>query len=236
LLNFKRGLFELKFVDICKIRERGGIMDKNLISVIVPVYKAEAYLEACVNSILAQTYTQLEVILVDDSSPDGSGTLCDLMAERDARIRVLHKENGGVSSARNAGLDIAQGEYIAFVDSDDTIDNDMYEKLYMRLKETGADMGVCGYKMVYKEYKRMKRVPVERVYSAKQVWEGYMNAFRSYYTIFSSSWNKLIKKDIVETHRFPEWLRTAEDGWFIANCVTDCHNCRLYAIQLFYSA
>ena len=100
-----------------------------LLSVIVPVYKVEAYLDECVESILNQTYTDLELILVDDGSPDRSGEMCDAWAERDSRVRVIHKPNGGVCSARNAGLDAARGEYAAFVDSDDWLDPGMYEAM-----------------------------------------------------------------------------------------------------------
>ncbi|KAF3371822.1 glycosyl transferase family 2, partial [Enterococcus faecium] len=89
------------------------------ISIIVPVYKVEKYLRKCVDSILAQTFTDFEVILVDDGSPDNSGKICDEYAEKDNRVRVIHKENGGLSSARNAGIDVARGKYLGFVDSDD---------------------------------------------------------------------------------------------------------------------
>ncbi|MDT6814838.1 glycosyltransferase, partial [Enterococcus faecium] len=94
------------------------------ISIIVPVYKVEKYLRKCVDSILAQTFTDFEVILVDDGSPDNSGKICDEYAEKDNRVRVIHKENGGLSSARNAGIDVARGKYLGFVDSDDYIDED----------------------------------------------------------------------------------------------------------------
>lgn len=104
-------------------------MDTPLVSVIVPVYKVEEYLERCVDSILAQTYFNLQVILVDDGSPDACGKICDNYGEKDPRVLVLHKENGGLSSARNAGLDRAEGEYIAFVDSDDWIEPDMYQTM-----------------------------------------------------------------------------------------------------------
>ena len=100
-----------------------------LLSIIVPVYKVEAYLDECVRSIVGQTYTDLELILVDDGSPDRSGEMCDAWAARDSRVRVIHKPNGGVCSARNAGLDAARGEYIAFVDSDDWLDPGMYETM-----------------------------------------------------------------------------------------------------------
>lgn len=107
-------------------------MDKK-ISVIVPVYKVEKYLARCVDSIINQTYKNLEIILVDDGSPDNCGAICDEYAKRDERIKVIHKKNGGLSSARNAGLDIATGDYIAFVDSDDRLAPDAYENLLKAL-------------------------------------------------------------------------------------------------------
>lgn len=123
-------------------------MERELISVIIPVYGVERYLERCVDSVLAQTYTDLEIILVDDGSPDGCPALCDAYGAWDSRVRVLHQPNGGLSAARNAGLDAAGGVYIGFVDSDDYIAPDMYEKLYGALTESGADMSLCGYRYV----------------------------------------------------------------------------------------
>ena len=105
----------------------------DLISVIVPVYNVEPYLRKCVDSILAQSYSNLEVILVDDGSPDGCGAICDEYAAKDARVRVIHKPNGGVSDARNAGLDIMTGDYVAFVDSDDWVEADMYRTLLTQM-------------------------------------------------------------------------------------------------------
>ena len=102
-------------------------MEEGKISVIVPIYKVENYLNRCVESIRKQTYRNLEIILVDDGSPDACGEMCDRYAQEDSRIRVIHKENGGLSDARNAGIEVAAGEYIAFIDSDDWIDDKMYE-------------------------------------------------------------------------------------------------------------
>lgn len=119
-------------------------MSQPLISVIVPVYKVEEYLERCVSSIRNQTYTNLEIILVDDGSPDRSGEMCDAFAQQDSRIRVIHKENGGLSSARNAGMRVAKGEYIGFIDSDDWIDERMYETLYTLILKYEAQIAVCG--------------------------------------------------------------------------------------------
>ena len=119
-------------------------MSLPLISVIVPVYKAEEYLDKCVQSIRNQTYENLEIILVDDGSPDRCGEMCDAYAQEDARIRVFHKENGGQSSARNLGLDNMAGEYVGFVDSDDWIEPEMYACLYGLVAEHKAKIAGCG--------------------------------------------------------------------------------------------
>ena len=115
-----------------------------LISVIVPVYKVENYLDCCVQSIVNQTYSNLEIILIDDGSPDASGAMCDAWAEKDSRIRVIHQQNAGGGAARNAGLDAARGERIAFVDSDDYIAPDCYQYLHTLLEE-GADIAECDF-------------------------------------------------------------------------------------------
>lgn len=120
-------------------------MDTPLISVIVPVYKVEAYLDRCVQSIVDQTYKNLEIILVDDGSPDNCPAMCDAWAAKDSRIKVIHKKNGGGAQARNIGLDAAQGEYIGFVDSDDFIVPQMYQYLYQTLTQTDSDISECGY-------------------------------------------------------------------------------------------
>ena len=113
-------------------------MAKPNISIIVPVYNIEEYLPRCIESILNQTYNNLELILVDDGSKDKSGEICDAYAKKDNRVVVLHKENGGSSSARNAGIAIAKGEYLGFVDSDDYIEPDMYEKMVAVIEKTGC--------------------------------------------------------------------------------------------------
>ncbi len=125
-------------------------MDK--ISVIVPIYKVEPYLRKSLDSIVGQTYQNLEIILVDDGSPDGCGAICDEYAARDERITVIHKPNGGVSSARNAGLERATGDWIGWVDPDDWIEGDMYEYLLENAKKYGADIAVCGLYKVYSDH------------------------------------------------------------------------------------
>ena len=116
-----------------------------LISIIVPVYQVKDYISECVESLLAQTYTNLEILLVDDGSTDGSGEICDRYAERESRVRVVHQENQGPSAARNAGLDSAKGEYVAFVDSDDVVLPDFIEALYRLVKKYQADIAACNY-------------------------------------------------------------------------------------------
>ncbi|MEG2094792.1 MAG: glycosyltransferase [Lachnospiraceae bacterium] len=118
------------------------------ISVIVPIYNVEAYLEKCVKTIQSSTYENLQIILVDDGSTDTSPQICDRMKEKDERIEVIHKENGGLSSARNAGLKIAKGEYISFIDSDDYISEDMYENMLKSALKYNADITQCGYQKV----------------------------------------------------------------------------------------
>lgn len=132
------------------------------ISIIVPIYNVESYLRQCLDSILAQTFTNFELILIDDGSPDNCGSICDEYAGIDQRIRVIHKINGGVSSARNIGIELAKGEYIAFVDPDDVIERNMYEVLVHYSKKHEADMVVCQYTLIDKESKT-KKVP--------QIWE-----------------------------------------------------------------
>ena len=205
-------------------------MVNGLISVIVPVYKAEKYLDACVSSIRSQSYTNLEIILVNDGSPDGCGDMCDAFALRDDRVRVIHKSNGGVASALNAGLGIANGEFVAFVGSDDTVDADMYMHLHTRIEETGADICVCGYKRIYDGYSRIVRVPYERKVEPPEVWELFISNTRIYLELFVTPCNKLIRSDILSINGnepdilFPEGLKNTEDGWFVADCIKAAKN------------
>ena len=145
------------------------------ISIIVPVYNVEKYLEKCVRSILAQTFTDFELILVDDGSPDSSGAMCDQFAEQDQRVKVIHKENGGLSDARNAGIEIATGEYLGFVDSDDYIADDMYELLYTNIVKEDADLSICGIYDVYEGKepveKQQQYIVLDKVAAMKMILE-----------------------------------------------------------------
>lgn len=124
-----------------------------LISIIIPIYKAEKYIEKCVRAVMYQTYTNLEILLIDDGSPDKSGAICDRLAEEDSRIRVIHKENGGAATARNAGLDIMTGEYVAFADADDYMKDTYIESLYQTLVANQAQVSICSFQIVDEEGK-----------------------------------------------------------------------------------
>lgn len=134
----------------------------SLITVIVPVYKVEAYLDRCVQSIVDQCYQKLEVILVDDGSPDRCPEMCDAWAEKDSRIRVIHKENGGLSDARNAGMAVATGEYISFIDSDDWIAPEMLERLVKALERDDSDIAACTVEMVWEDGRQPEYLTVRK--------------------------------------------------------------------------
>ncbi len=124
-------------------------MEDKLISIIIPVYNVERYLRECIDSIIAQTYKNLEIILVDDGSSDKSGEICDEYSKKDSRIKVIHKKNGGLSDARNVALDITKGDYIGFIDSDDYIEKDMFQILYNLAEEYNAEISsISFYKML----------------------------------------------------------------------------------------
>ena len=180
------------------------------ISIIVPVYNVEKYIRKCLDSILNQTFKDFELILVDDGSLDNSGKICDDYALKDNRIKVIHKKNGGLSSARNAGLDVAQGDYIGFVDSDDWIEPDMYEILYENCIRTNADIGIVeiNYGGILEKEDKNKR----KIYSNKDLLKDLVyNAGKD---ITWTAWNKLWRRDLIEDTRFKEG-RIYEDGLFL---------------------
>ena len=176
-------------------------MDNELISIIVPVYKVEKYLEKCVKSILKQTYTNLEIILVDDGSPDKCGQLCDELAKTDDRIKVFHKENGGLSDARNYGVERANGEYIGFVDSDDYIHECMYEELYKAIKKSGTSIAECGVTRVYKNTLRPHYEGGDYFLVLDR--EGYLKEYLENKRLYGSAWCKLIHEDLAKKIKFP---------------------------------
>ena len=178
-------------------------MKNELVSIIVPIYKVERYLKDCVNSIINQTYKNLEIILIDDGSPDNCGKICDEYAKKDNRIKVIHKENGGLSSARNAGLDIATGEYISFIDSDDCVTYNFIEKLYRLCVDNDADIAECDF-LKFENAEELKYNKPEM-----EIIEKYTSAEMQERMYFENSvrtvvvWNKLYKRHLYEKLRFP---------------------------------
>ncbi len=175
---------------------------EKLVSVIVAVYNIEEYLPRCVDSILAQTYRNLEIILVDDGSKDQSGSICDSYAEKDRRIKVIHKKNGGLSDARNAGMDAASGEYIGFVDGDDWIEPDMYRAMYFACEKEKAQAAVCRYKQITKSGIIDGSAGNSVSLSRDEALEIYVCGDERY-LIYNSVWSKLFARDLVEDMRFP---------------------------------
>lgn len=173
------------------------MQSKPLISVIVPVYDVEKYLARCIESIINQTYTNLEIILVDDGSPDKCGEICDSYARKDSRIKVLHKENGGVSSARNAGLDMMQGEYVGFVDSDDWIVPDMYEYLLSGMTDN-VSVTICNYFLSWNYLKTVKHTYDDGIYSSDEILQKLFDD-----TYDNYPWNKLFLSALWKHIRFP---------------------------------
>lgn len=191
--------------------------NKPCISIIVPVYNVEKYLKKCITSILKQTFRDFELILVDDGSTDCSGKICDDFAKMDSRIFVIHKNNAGLSSARNIGISIARGNYLGFVDSDDYIATDMYEMLYKNLIREDADISVCG---IYHCYAGRKSKVNEFYYKVLNVQEAIRFIFERK-DADVSAWNKLYKKEIFHSVRYPEG-KIYEDTYVIVRLFMLC--------------
>ena len=177
---------------------------KPLVSIIIPVYNVEKYLEKCIASVVNQTYTNLEIILIDDGSPDNCPTICDAWKERDSRIKVIHQENGGLSHARNEGLKLATGEFIGFVDSDDWIEPEMYEILLSSVEETGVDIAVCNYQSEHENSQTVIQKPEsldKKIYTAIEALELILS-WKSF--IRTIVWNKLFRSHLLSKILFPE--------------------------------
>lgn len=208
-----------------------------LISIIVPVYNVEQYLDRCMESILQQTYHRLEIILVDDGSTDSSAAKCDEYAERDSRVKVIHKCNGGLSDARNAGLELVTGDYIGYVDSDDWVEPDMYARMYRACTEHDAQLAVCRY---FREYsvkdfsdaassleESGKVVPLSR----EELLKIYISGDEEY-VIYNSVWSKLFSRDLVMGMTFPKG-RNSEDIMYTTRAFCKAERA-VYLDQCFY--
>ena len=207
-----------------------------VISVIIPVYNVEKYLRKCVDSVLGQTFKDIEIILVDDGSTDGCGKICDEYAEKDSRIRVIHKENGGLSSARNAGLDIARGEYIGFVDSDDYVSAEMYEKLLAAAKKYSANLVFCNIKCFGENENGEEISWVSETCGGKRglcLPNEILDDVKTLRAFYPSACNKLYSKEIFTNIRYPEgfWY---EDKYVLLDIICAANAIACIGDSLYY--
>ena len=184
---------------------------EEIISVIIPVYNVDKYLEECLTSVSRQTYTNLEIIMVDDGSNDLSGEICEQWCKKDSRFHVIHKENNGLSSARNAGLRVATGEFIAFVDSDDVIHCDMLLRLYEIIAKTQCSICCCDVEQgtVFKDTEEIGEESLIKMYTPEQAFREIIEGT----DVFITVWNKLYKKDAIEGIYFPEGRCHEDEFW-----------------------
>ncbi len=204
---------------------------KPKISVVLPIYNVEKYLETCVKAMTGQTYQNLEIILVDDGSPDGCPALCDELAKTDERIRVLHKENGGLSDARNAGTQIATGEYITFVDSDDVVTETYVEYLYSLIEKYGCDMSLCTHTVVFEDGKKIPYGDgTDEMLDAKEC----LRRMLYHDVIDTSAWAKLYRTEMAREILYPKGKLFEDIGttyrFFLASGKIACG----YQSQYFY--
>lgn len=177
------------------------MIEKDKISVIVPVYKVEPYLARCIESIQKQTYFNLEIILVDDGSPDNCGNLCDEYAAKDNRICVIHKKNGGLSDARNAGIESASGSYLCFADSDDWLDRDMIALLYKLCIEKNADISECSFRNIYSGYIQEETACTAQLIEGNHIFA--LKKMLEWKYFKPVAWNKLYKRSVIGDIRYP---------------------------------
>lgn len=198
------------------------------VSIIVPVYKVEAYLDDCVRALLAQTYRDIEILLIDDGSPDRCPQMCDQWAAQDIRVRVIHKKNGGAASARNAGLDAAKGAYVCFVDSDDTVEPEYIRTLLQTLQSADADIAVCGFSLWSKTACDPATGLTESgVYSCRD----YLQRFLADWSC-SLLWNKLYRRETVGDLRMDEGHRV-DDEFFTYRVFMNCARVAVCDVPLY---
>lgn len=203
------------------------------ISVIVPIYRVEKYLPACIDSILNQTFTDFELILVDDGSPDRCPEICDETAKRDARVRVIHQANAGLSAARNAGIEIAHGEWLGFVDSDDYIAPQFYEKLYQTAQRTDADCVMCSVQNVDESGKSIDSALMRVADEVKTGQEVLQKIGRDDVTPYLTAWNKLYRRKLFNTLRYPSG-RQNEDVFVFAELFCQVQRAACVAEPLYF--
>lgn len=202
------------------------------ISIIVPIYNVEKYLDRCIKSILSQTFKDFELILINDGSTDESSNICEKYKGLDNRIVVIHKENGGLSSARNVGLDIAKGKYIGFVDSDDYIDENMYYELYRSITKNNSDISICKFIKVYNNNKvnLINNNLLEVNYSNI---EALQELYKNNSVDFIVAWNKLYRSKLIKEFRYPLG-RKHEDEFIIHKLLYRCNKVTYINKELYY--
>ena len=190
-------------------------MKKKLVSIIVPIYNSEKYLERCICSLTNQTYKNIEIFLIDDGSIDNSPKICDKWSKKDKRIKVIHKKNGGVNSARNIGIELMKGDYVSFVDSDDCIDSQMIEILVKNMLDFDVDLSICGYSIIDKnstisnKFDSILMKSIEDFHKNSFYYKGYL-------------WNKLFKSEIVKKVPLDLDIYLCEDELYITKYVEMC--------------
>ncbi len=203
-----------------------------MISIIVPVYNVERYLPECLDSICGQSYRNLQIILVDDGSTDNSGTICDQYAEKDPRIRVIHKPNGGAASAKNAGLDAIRGNYVAFIDSDDYVEPQWLERTMAVIQSMDADVVEFAFDRIYRTGNELGSQHSEQVHAFTT--QEYLGQYLSCWTS-SLFWNKLICADLVREIRFRPERRCIDDEFFTYKAVSGAkHIVRIHDVLYHY--
>lgn len=202
---------------------------KDLVSIIVPVYNVEKYLRQCIDSIINQTYKNIEIILVDDGSTDNSGKICDEYAKKDKRIKVIHKKNGGLSDARNVGIEKATGETLSFVDSDDFVEEDMIETMFNELIKKNVKIVVHGYYIKKAEKIAHKKINEEKVISDMEAIKLCFcdNNFGFYV------WNKIYKKELFEKIRFPKG-KNSEDRYVVPRLIKNAKEVYYNSSPIYY--
>lgn len=204
------------------------------ISIIIPVYNIRVLLENMLHSVVCQTYKNLEIILVDDGSTDGSDAICDLWERKDTRIKCIHQKNAGVSVARNVGFYKSSGDYVLYLDGDDEIAPDMCEKMLLRLIEDDADIVYCGFLNVFQD-KTEKNIPDSGILVDKEI----LHALVTNVTFFTAIWNKMFKRDILQNNKgdfieFPQGIYVGEDALWLSKVLKNANKASAVSEPLYY--
>lgn len=213
-----------------------------MISIIVPIYKIEKYLNQCIDSIINQTYKNLEIILVDDGSPDNCPSICDEYAGIDSRIKVIHKQNEGLLAARKSGVEMATGDYITFVDGDDWIAPDMYEKVANSIDNYNPDMVITNFYWSFDDHDDMSPLDLDKEYYDREELESQIypkmlfNGTYYRFGIYPNCWTKIVKADILRNNIFnsDNDVRMGEDASFTYGCLMDCNSLSIVNEPLYY--